>query len=110
MKKSIPYAIILSLTIGIARADLATINYVNDAKSDWTQTEETEPNYIKNKPEIVSNIISDQTFPDTTIPNANAVKNALKSKADTTDTRFDTIPTKMPNITPENGRALIWVE
>lgn len=47
MKKSIPYAIILSLTIGTARADLATINYVNDAKSNWTQTKETEPNYIK---------------------------------------------------------------
>jgi len=107
-------AVCMIITLGAMRAAdaaLASTEYVNSVKSDWNQSNANLPDYIKNKPDIITTLDNNnQAFSDTTIANANAVTDGLDTKADKNDSRFDTIPSAMPTITPDDGRVLIWVE
>ncbi|MBQ8294740.1 MAG: hypothetical protein IJX89_05140 [Alphaproteobacteria bacterium] len=87
------------VSVGCACANIAVASkaYVDQIvaslthpQSDWAQTDETANDFIKNKPDI------------------DAIISALESKADSTDPRFDTIPTTAPTDTPPEGRVYIW--
>lgn len=110
--------------IDAAFADVASAEYVREIvnalniQSDWNQTDSTQSDYIKNKPDIpspdsveysankVNEISSNST--DVQYPSAHAVYNALKSKADVNDIRFNTIPTSQPTGAPPTGQVFIW--
>lgn len=107
-----------------ARADIASAGYVNDivsaldVQSDWAQTDSNARDFIRNKPEIPSPDaveyidnkvleISDSVT-DNQYPSARAVNNALSTKADVNDVRFNTVPTSQPVGTPPAGQVFIW--
>ena len=61
---------------------------VTSVQADWNETDDTSPSYIKNKPNIPSGVIVDDTLSDTS---TNAIQNkvvkiALDGKLDLTDT------------------------
>ena len=100
----------------VARANVASVGYVNqivDAlavkQSDWNQTDSTQPDYIKNKPDVytkaqVDALVANQVDAYT----KSEVDSLLGNKADTTDVRFTTIPTSAPSGTPPSGQVFIW--
>ncbi len=125
MWHSIFYIIFFVLLFnGTALADIASTTYVSEivdvlnTQSDWAQTDENAPNYIKNKPvvpstdsvEYVSNKIQkiSDTSTENQYPSAIAVREALKEKADLNDDKFNSIPTSQPSGLPPDGRVFIW--
>lgn len=102
-----------------AWADIASAGYVNEVadtlrvQSDWSQTDSNALDYIKNKPdnhETVANKVTvlsgDATHEQ--YPSARAVNDAVATKADVNDVRFNTIPTSQPAGTPPAGQVFIW--
>lgn len=85
------------------------VNALAEKQSDWAQTDSTQPDYIKNKPDIytkaeVDALVANQVDAYT----KTEVDNLLNNKADTTDVRFTTIPTTAPSGTPPSGQVFIW--
>lgn len=97
-------------------ANLASRGYVDqivDAlaakQSDWNQTDTTQPDYIKNKPDIYTKAEVDALVTNQVDAYTKAeVDTLLNNKANTNDVRFTTIPTSAPSGTPPSGQVFIW--
>lgn len=88
------------LCVPFAHANIASKSYVdaivagiNQKQANWAQTDSTAPDYIQNKPDIISR---------------EELNTELEKKADADDVRFDTIPTEEPQGTPPAGQVFIW--
>lgn len=107
-----------------ARADIASADFVRQniedsrVQADWNQADSSLPDYIKNKPDVpspdaveyIANKVSavNTSATDTQYPSARAVQNALDTKANADDVRFNTIATAQPSGTPPAGQVFIW--
>lgn len=104
MRKCLMFICVVSVCAFCAtdvRANIASRGYVDqivaalaEKQSDWNQTDTTQPDYIKNKPDVYTKA---------------EVNTMLNNKADTTDVRFLTIPTSAPSGTAPSGQAFVWV-
>ena len=99
----------------VARANIASRGYVNqivDAlaakQSDWNQTDSTQPDFIKNKPDVYTKAQVDALVANQVDSYTKAeVDSLLGNKADINDVRFQTIPTSAPSGTPPSGQVYI---
>lgn len=73
---------------GYIKINGTDVKVYESVQADWNETDDTSPSYIKNKPNIPSGVIVDDTLSDTS---TNAIQNkvvkiALDGKLDLTDT------------------------
>ena len=123
-RKGLIFVVGWSLVAPGARADIASADFVRQniedsrIQADWNQADSSLPDYIKNKPDVpspdaveyIANKVSEvnTSATDTQYPSARAVQNALDTKANADDVRFNTIATVQPSGTPPAGQVFIW--
>lgn len=107
-----------------ATADIASAGYVREivnalrVQPDWNQTDASASDYIKNKPDVPASDVVEYiankvdvispNAPETQYPSVRAVNDALSTKADSDDVRFNTISTTQPDGVPPAGQVFIW--